>query len=139
MCQDLDCDFRFRPAQGARPELLELLAVCEGSQSEAEIAMLLKVVRANGLPEPLRQFAVTVAGRKYRLDLAYPEGLLAIEVDGRAWHFNAGRRTADIRRDAELAAQGWLTLRFTYEQVVAESAWVAGCIAEVLRQRSKIA
>ena len=83
-------------------ELLELLAICAGSQSEAEIAML-NVIRASRLTEPTRQYTVTAGGHNYRLDLAYPTALLAIEVDGKAWHFNAEHRTSDIRRDAVLA------------------------------------
>jgi very-short-patch-repair endonuclease len=127
-----------RPRTRRRPELLALLGVCDGSQSEAEIAMLVRVIRAYRLPEPQRQFCVDAGGRSYRLDLAYPEALLAIEVDGKAWHFNAERRNGDIRRDAELAADGWLTLRFTYEQITGEPGWVAGCIAAALTARPKI-
>jgi very-short-patch-repair endonuclease len=115
-----------------RPELLDLLTLCARSQSEAEIVMLL-LIRQAGLPEPERQYAV--AGHRYRLDLAYPHSLLAIEVDGKAWHFNAERRTADIRRDAELAAEGWLTVRFTYEQMSSDPSWVARCIRSALASR----
>ncbi|MEO6715401.1 MAG: DUF559 domain-containing protein, partial [Mycobacteriales bacterium] len=126
------------PRTRRRDELLELLAVCDGSQSEAEIAMLEQVIRASGLPEPVRQHPVLEAGRRYRLDLAYPAARLAIEVDGKAWHFDAERRTADITRDAVLAATGWLTLRFTYEQIRSDPAWVAACISEALARRPKI-
>lgn len=118
-------------------ELLELLAICAGSQSEAEIAML-NVIRASRLTEPTRQYTVTAGGHNYRLDLAYPTALLAIEVDGKAWHFNAEHRTSDIRRDAVLAAVGWLTLRFTFEQITTESEWVAACVADALRRRTEI-
>jgi len=62
----------------------------------------------------------------------------AIEVDGKAWHFNAERRTADIKRDADLAALGWLTLRFTYEQIGIDADWVIRCVRESLAGRTKI-
>ena len=120
-----------------RPELIALLGLCTGSESEAEIAMLL-LMRAARLPEPARQHRVAAGGRKYRLDLAYPDCLLAIEVDGKAWHFNAPQRAADIRRDAALAAAGWLTLRFTYEQIATEANWVVSCVREALARRTKI-
>jgi very-short-patch-repair endonuclease len=120
-----------------RPELIALLEVCAGSESEAEIAMLL-LMRTSRLPEPVRQHRVTAVGRKYRIDLAYPDCLLAIEVDGKAWHFNAPQRAADIRRDAALAAAGWLTLRFTYEQIATDPSWVVTCVREALARRTKI-
>lgn len=125
------------PGTRRRPELLELLTICDGSQSEAEIAMLL-LIRAALLPEPIRQYAVAAGGRRYRLDIAYPEVRLAIEVDGKAWHFTAERRTADIARDARLAADGWLTLRFTYEQLTTDADWVVRCISAALASRAKI-
>jgi very-short-patch-repair endonuclease len=121
-----------------RSELLDLLTVCEGSQSEAEIAMLVRVIRAARLPEPSRQLPVSVDRRSYRLDLAYAEARVAIEVDGKAWHFNARQRNHDIRRDAELATQGWLTLRFTYEQIKDDPQWVVRCISAALHKRTKI-
>jgi very-short-patch-repair endonuclease len=125
------------PRMRRRGELFELLAICNGSESEAEIAMLL-LLRSRRVPEPARQDRVATRSRRYRLDLAYPDALLAIEVDGKAWHFNAERRTADITRDADLAASGWLTLRFTYEQISNEPTWVAGCVAAALAARTKI-
>ena len=70
------------PGSKRRPELLELLAFCGGSESEAEIAMLL-LTRGARLPEPARQHRVVSGASRYRLDLAYPEALLAIEVDGK--------------------------------------------------------
>lgn len=119
-----------------RPELIALLTLCAGSESEAEIAMLL-LMRSARLPEPVRQHRVTAGGRNYRFDLAYPAALLAIEVDGKAWHFNARQRTADITRDAHLAAVGWLTLRFTLEQIGTEGDWVVRCVREAMARRTK--
>jgi very-short-patch-repair endonuclease len=127
-----------RPRTPRRDELLDLLAVCDGSQSEAEIAMLEGVIRAARLREPSRQHPVRAGARNYRIDLAYPDAMLAIEVDGKAWHFDAERRTVDIKRDAELAALGWLTLRFTYEQITTDAGWVARCVGEALERRTKI-
>jgi len=50
-----------------------------------------------------------------RVDLAYPEALLAIEFDGFQWH--AGRRqfAADRQRQNRIEAAGWRVLRATSE------------------------
>jgi very-short-patch-repair endonuclease len=36
-----------------------------------------------------------------------------VELDGAAWHGSAAQRERDVRRDAALAASGWLVVRFT--------------------------
>lgn len=80
------------------------------SDPERRIAELL--VRA-GLPEPTRQHRVEIAGRRYRIDLAYPELKIAIEYDGWGWH--SGRRAFDDDRARanQLVVLGFAVLRFT--------------------------
>ncbi|MEP7055107.1 MAG: DUF559 domain-containing protein, partial [Actinomycetota bacterium] len=124
------------PGTRSRPALLALLGhVAGGSHSEAELR-LLEVVRAAGLPEPVRQLRVRIGSRSAYLDLAFEPQRVAIEVDGRRWHFCAEQRSADIRRDVRLSAAGWLVLRFLYEQIVDEPRWVADRIAETLAARA---
>jgi len=68
---------------------------------------------ASGLPEPVRQHKVVVDARTYYIDLAYPDALLAIEVDG--FEFHRGRTVfdADRVRQNDLVSAGWTVLRFT--------------------------
>ena len=47
---------------------------------------------------------------------------LVIEADGRAWHTRVEDFERDRRRDAEAAAAGYLTLRFTHHQLTHEQA-----------------
>ena len=54
-----------------------------------------------------------MAGRRYRIDLAYPELRLAIECDGFRWHAQRSDWDADRRRQNDLVAQGWRVLRLT--------------------------
>jgi hypothetical protein len=68
---------------------------------------------AAGLPPPAAQFPVLVGDRRYRIDLAYPDQRIAIELDGWAAH---GTRLAfdhDRVRGNELELSGWVLLRFT--------------------------
>ena len=60
---------------------------------------------------------MTVAGRTFVLDAAYDDVLLAVEMDGAAWHGSRTQREADIARDALLATVGWQTLRFGYARM----------------------
>lgn len=61
---------------------------------------------------------------KQRVDGFIPEWSMIVEGDGRAWHTRVEDFERDRRRDAEAAAAGLLTLRFTWHQLTTEPAWV---------------
>lgn len=48
-----------------------------------------------------------------RVDFAYPEAKLAIEIDGYRWHAGNDAWQRDRRRNNELSRLGWTVLRFT--------------------------
>ena len=81
--------------------------------SELESRALLALADA-GLPAPVQQHRVRLQdGRRVRIDLAYPELRLAIELDGWEHH---GRRVAfdrDRERANLLVLLGWRVFRFT--------------------------
>lgn len=72
------------------------------------------------LPRPVAQLPVLVGDRRYRLDLAFPDLRIAIELDG--WEAHGSRRAFDRDRargnDLELA--GWTLLRFTSSSTQAD-------------------
>ena len=74
---------------------------------------MVQLLRRAGLPEPVRQHEVVVASRRFRIDLAYPELKIAIEIDGDEPHFGARKTDADNTRDGLLQLGGWLTQHFT--------------------------
>jgi very-short-patch-repair endonuclease len=80
------------------------------SQPERRIADLL--VRA-GLPAPTMQHAVEIGGRRYRIDLCYPEAKIAIEFD--SWQYHSGRQSFDDDRARanQLVLLGFVVLHFT--------------------------
>jgi very-short-patch-repair endonuclease len=92
--------------------LVRLLA--DGCQSELEIWGCLHVLRAPGMPTFVQQRRVAVGSEIFVLDAACEESMLAVEMDGAAWHGSRAQREADIRRDSLLATVGWQTLRFGY-------------------------
>lgn len=74
---------------------------------------MLRVLVAAGLPAPVQQYRCRVGGRSFRIDLAYPERRLAMELDG--WEFHRTRTAFDDDRARAnpLIAAGWTLVRFT--------------------------
>ena len=103
------------PARAAFAELVQLLA--EGCRSELEIWGCLNVLRGPGMPAFVLQRPVTVAGETFILDAACEESMLAVEMDGAAWHGSRQQRERDIRRDSLVATIGWQTLRFGFARM----------------------
>ena len=97
---------------------MRLLA--QGCRSELEVRGCLHVLQQPGMPAFVQQRPVVVAGERYLLDVAYEEVMLAVELDGAAWHGSRRQRERDIRRDALLATVGWQTLRYAYTRLTRE-------------------
>lgn len=125
------------PGRAALTELLGLLA--RGSQSELEIFGVQHVLDIPELPPYHQQYAVTLPYGTVALDAAWPEVKLAIEFDGAAFHGSKAARERDLRRDAALAAAGWLVLRFSYERLTREPRACQAQILAVYRQRLVLA
>jgi very-short-patch-repair endonuclease len=106
------------PRRGELAELVRLLG--QGCRSELEIWGCLKVLQHPGMPAFVQQRPVVVAGERFFLDAAYEEVLLAVELDGAAWHGSRRQRERDIRRDALIATVGWQTLRYGYARMTGE-------------------
>lgn len=79
-----------------------------------------RVIVDAGFPTPVRQHRVTVGGRTYFLDLAYPDVKVAIEVDGFDYHRDRGAFDRDRMRQNDLVGVGWTVLRFTSTSTDAE-------------------
>jgi very-short-patch-repair endonuclease len=89
-----------------------------------------RLLRAARLPLPHREYAVMDAA--YRLDFAWPEQKLAVELDGYASHSSAKAFGDDRSRQNELVLAGWTVLRFTWDDVCGEPDKVAGQIRAAL-------
>lgn len=102
-----------RDLRAAREALARRLPRYDPGDSELEVRALLAIKRA-GLPAPVQQHRVRLAsGRKAFIDLAYPDHLVAVELDGWEAH---GRRSAfdkDRARRNDLTLLGWAVYQFT--------------------------
>jgi very-short-patch-repair endonuclease len=72
---------------------------------------------------------LTAQGRRYRVDLGFEEERVAVEMDGERWHSTPQQRERDRRRDAALAAIGWVVLRLSHDRLHRD---VGGCRSDVL-------
>jgi very-short-patch-repair endonuclease len=82
--------------------------------------MLLQHIRAMHLPEPIREYPEAIPGRKFRLDLAWPQALVFVECDGGEWVKGSARRhggATDCERWNLLTLAGWTGFRFVGSQV----------------------
>jgi very-short-patch-repair endonuclease len=86
-----------------------LHAAADGARSEAE-RLLLKLLRDNGITGWKANHPV--AG--YKLDVAFPEEKIDVEVDGWAFHSNQEDFQVDRERQNKLILLGWQVLRFTW-------------------------
>lgn len=93
------------------------------SESGIELVVLDAIIDA-ALPAPARQLRVSAGGHPYRLDMAYPHVMLAIEVDG-AQHQDLDIAADDAVRTARLEAAGWRVIRI-------RSAHLASDLAQAL-------
>lgn len=68
----------------------------------------------------------------YRIDLAFPAVMVAVEVDGWAWHVDPERFRADRRKGNALVRGRWDLLRFTWHDLDGRPAESVGEITETL-------
>lgn len=91
------------------------------------------LIRAHGLPAPVAQFPVTAPnGRRLRIDFAYPESMVGVELLGARFHAQPERWSADIERLGVLAALGWLMLSFSHDQIVQSPTTVLRAVEQAL-------
>jgi len=83
---------------------------------------------------PVLQFEI---GR-YRIDLALPEKMIAIECDGKEWHSSEEQKARDAEKDRFLRANGWQVVRFTGSEIYRNADRIAKMIiGQDVRRRKK--
>jgi len=108
--------------------------VIERSELERRAAHFL---RRHGLPDPVWEFVPPWAGPSVtRVDLAWPDRRVIVELDGRRWHNRTDRFESDRLRDQHAAAHGWVVIRITWRQLHEDGPGVARRLASALDARS---
>lgn len=88
-----------------------------GSASRFE-DLAVELVLDLGLPMPVLQHPVEIAGTTVYLDMAWPELELLIECDSLAYHRDVHAFRWDRRRQNALVLLGWTVLRLSFDDVV---------------------
>jgi predicted transcriptional regulator of viral defense system len=124
-------------ARQGRPGIGPLRTIVDAHRDEVvatdngfELLVATLIERA-GLPRPEVQHEVTVQGRRYRIDLAYPAVKLAVELDG-SKHREKPTFERDRARQNALVLAGWTILRYTWDHYVRQSGRIIREIRAVL-------
>ncbi|ROQ36673.1 uncharacterized protein DUF559 [Frondihabitans sp. PhB188] len=118
----------YRIASGLTPSAGRAIERCRpGAQSGLETIVRLRLERLGYVVE--RQASLSRVGH---VDLRLLGTRVAVEVDGFAFHGSRAQFGEDRRRDAEAAAQGIVTLRFTAEHVRDQWPWVERMVLDAV-------
>jgi very-short-patch-repair endonuclease len=106
-----------------------------------ESALETRVVRAlrtAGLPPPRRQYRIRHEGRTVaRVDLAWPEQCVALEVDSYRYHSGRHEWERDLARRNSLEAAGWTVVHVTAQLLTTgEAAFVRQLRALLVREQT---
>ena len=116
-----------------------LADLAAGTSSALEYEFIERVVRAHGLPVPTRQSSrvIPAGGRSRRefRECEWPQFTLVAELDGRAFHDNAGQRDRDLDRDLDDQVAGKQAIRLGWGQVTARACDTAHKLGVILRAR----
>ncbi len=101
-------------------------------------ADVLDLLVAAGLPEPEAEVWVTISGRRYRIDLAYPRPMVAIECLGKIGHLNERSFEEDPVRNNDLALDGWLQIQVTWLRRVERPETIVDDVEGALARRGGV-
>lgn len=97
--------------------ILQAAIAAQGSDGERALETQLRQTGATGF---LREYVFDPA-RRWRLDFAWPDLRVGVEVEGGIWtggrHSRGAGFEADCAKYNEAAIQGWLVLRMTTAMV----------------------
>lgn len=95
--------------------------------------LFLRLIKQSGLPLPEKQFEIRDNGRFVaRVDFAYPDRKLVIEVDGFSSHSSRLAWDYDRERRNWIEALGWRVLNVTKTQIRSGSASLVERISKML-------
>lgn len=122
-----------RPGPGVLRRILDARDPASAPIESILELKLLRVIRAADLPLPQAQYKL-FDGKRFigRLDFAYPDLGIAIECDGYGFHSGTDSFQRDRDRANWLTSNGWLVLRFTWDDVKKKPRQVANQVARVL-------
>jgi very-short-patch-repair endonuclease len=122
-------EYAGRPGVGTLRRIAAQLG--DGAAADSERA-LHRLLRRAGLRGWLPNYRLSIGGRPYYVDLAFPAARIAVEIDGLAFHTDAERFQGDRHRQNDLVGAGWTVLRFTWWDLETRPDYVIGRIRSLL-------
>ncbi len=107
----------------------------DGAASPTEVIARREVFTGHAFANFEWQAEIAIAGRLRRADALHRDSLLVIECDGAEFHAGVEAWARDRERDAELAAAGYLTVRFSYRDLVSRPQWCREQVLSALNHR----
>jgi hypothetical protein len=124
-----------RPGMLRLGELLrERVGMVEFPESPLESLAFELSQKLNAKPV-LQHPVVLPSGRTIHIDFAFPEHKLAVETDGKQDHLNDWAFHTDRHRDVDLAALGWVPIRFTWKDIHNNPNYFVTRVNQALAQR----
>ncbi len=120
------------------PNARDVAVWADGRAGSFLESMLRALLIANGVSGFEPQVLVTSGSFRARVDLGHREARVALEAEGYEFHGSPGDFTADCRRYDELVTAGWIVLRFTYQQVLGDPAWVVATARHAVARRLEV-
>lgn len=115
---------------GNRQLRLLLPQLTDGAAAESE-RLAHRLLRAHGISGWVPNLNVVVGGRRFKLDIAFAQQRLAIEIDGFDYH-RRDRFQQDRTRQNALINAGWTVLRFTWSDLTERQDYVIATILQLL-------
>jgi very-short-patch-repair endonuclease len=104
-----------------------LTAAADRADSAAE-RILIKILRDAGITG----WRTGVPFGAWKIDIAFPDIRLAVEIDSWAWHTDVQRFRADRHKGNALVRAGWTVLRFTWHDLTNRPGYVLAQIRAAL-------
>lgn len=131
---------RGRRGCGVLRPLLERRLGTVGPRPGEFARRFLRILEGAGLPAPVLEHEIRSGGAFLgRVDGAYVDRRIAVELDSDRWHRGRQRRQHDLARQNGLLLDRWLVLRFTWEDVVGRPEYVAATIRAALARQPVLA
>jgi hypothetical protein len=124
-----------RGRRGVRPAREALGILDPASESPGESWLRAYLIRA-GLPRPVCNLPVHVSGFAFRLDLAWPTVMVAVEYDG-VDHHSDEHQAKDNWRRALLRQAGW-TIIVVHKNDLRERVDIISLVTRALSQRDRV-
>jgi very-short-patch-repair endonuclease len=138
---------------GERSALRQAAACARGpgSPQVRRVARLASAEAANPFESVLRAVCIDVPGLRVepqalitsttpwcRPDLVDRDLRIVVEADSFAWHGDRAALARDARRYNLLVADGWIVLRFAWEDVMFDPAYVRDVLMRVVERRAQV-